>query len=76
MNERVNVPPLKRRELPDSTRTALQFQETAATYTLSTGVDFRATHGIFTSFVRQTFAWLLPEYLWQRSYPGYGDCHN
>ena len=41
----VNVPRLQRRELPASTRTALQLRGTAAAYTLSTGVDSRATHG-------------------------------
>ena len=39
-------PRLQRRELPASTRTALQLRGTAEAYTLSTGVDSRATHGI------------------------------
>lgn len=38
-------PRLQRRELPASTRTALQLRGTAEAYTLSTGVDSRATHG-------------------------------
>ena len=29
---------------------------------------------ILTRLVRQTSVWLLLEYLWQRSYHGYGDC--
>ena len=39
------TPRLQRWELPASTRTALQLRGTAAAYTLSTGVDSRATHG-------------------------------
>ena len=33
--------------LPDSTRIALQFLETVLTYSLFTGVDSRAIHGIY-----------------------------
>ncbi len=42
---------LQRRELPASTKTALQLRGTAAAYTLSTGVNSRATHGILLRLI-------------------------